>query len=72
MFLVVGVFVFVLDQVDGGVGGGQEYELHDGVVQRRSVPEYVDISCRKDDGVQNLTFKGYPFELKKKNSLAMP
>ena len=57
MFLVIRVIVSEAHEVDGGGGGANEDDLHDGVVDADEVPEDVDIASEEDQEVQFLGFQ---------------
>jgi hypothetical protein len=58
MVAVVGGLELDIHQIDGGGGGADEEDLHDGVVDRDVVGEQVQVARHKHDEEENLRLAG--------------
>jgi len=54
MIAVVGCLEFEQHEINGSVGGGDEEDLHDGVVDRNEVGQQVQVARREDQRKQDL------------------
>ena len=58
MIAVVGGLKLEQHEIDGAEGGGEEEDLHDGVVNRDEVGQQIQITRREDKRKQDLRFAG--------------
>ena len=58
MIAVVGRLEFEQHEIDGSIRGGDEEDLHDGVVNRNEVGQQIQVARREHERKQDLRLAG--------------